>query len=401
MPDSNQRQEKFSTLLIHAIDRIAFQQGKKRELIREQLGQRIGRNGTTIDYWIYRKHIPAHIEDLENLTRQIGLLNGWQNSQECLEFLLTAKHPSPNNLLQQLFPRSLSRSSNEPQDTVPRPTNLSPFVVGVPIQYPSQFYGRDRELRRIFNALQGHLLQNIAITGPQRSGKTSLLHYLRKITQTGLPYLRPNQFNGWLVRPSTYHWVFVDFQDARTHTQEGFFRFILNRLALPALTDYKLANFIDILSENTFDPTVILMDEIQVALEIDEFGQEFWWGLRSLATNLTEGKLCFIISSQKEAEKLFYQSERPSPFFNIFGHNIPLGPLTPEDALELIGNSPRPFEPEAVEWIMQTSHNWPALLQILCQARLMALEEELPDDQYWKTEGLNQIAPFHHLLELA
>ncbi|HZU86671.1 MAG TPA: ATP-binding protein, partial [Anaerolineaceae bacterium] len=388
-------------LLLRAIDRIAYQQGKKRELVRDQLGQSIGRNGSTIDYWIYRKHMPAHIEDLENLARQIALLNGWQDVQDCLEFLLNGSHPSPNALIQTIYPQATLHAPNQTEETLPLPKSLSPFVVGVPIQYPLQFFGRDRELRRIFSAIQGHLLQNVAITGAQRSGKTSLLHYLRKITRANFSYLRPNQFTGWLSRPSTYRWVFVDFQDARTHTQEGLFRFILNRLALPVPSHCTLSNFIDTLGDNTYDPTVILMDEIQVALEINEFDQQFWWGLRSLATNITEGKLCFIIASQKEPFELFYQSERPSPFFNIFGHTVTLGPITEGDARALIGNSPTPFDPGAVDWILQASHIWPALIQILCQEHLLTLEENAADKEAWKTEGLKKIAPFRHLLEIA
>jgi hypothetical protein len=401
MSKTTQQEEKFAAQLLRAIDRIAYQLGKKRELVRDQLGQSIGRGGGTIDYWIYRKRMPAHLENLENLARQIAVLNGWQEAQDCLAFLLNADHPSPNSLVQQLFPNSPPHGPEENQDTLPLPRSLSPFVVGIPIQSPAQFFGRDRELRRIFNAIQGHLIQNVAITGAQRSGKTSLLQYLRKITRTHPSSLRPGQFTGWLARPSIYRWVFVDFQDARTHTQEGLFRYILTRLALPVPPQCTLSNFIDALGEHTFDPTVILMDEIQVALEITDFDQRFWWGLRSLATNLTEGKLGFIISSQKEADELFYQSERPSPFFNIFGHNITLKPIAAEHAHELMANSPRPFEPAAIAWIQETSHNWPALIQILCQERLLALEESGPEDQSWKTEGLKKIAPFRHLLEIA
>ncbi|MGB3612748.1 MAG: hypothetical protein WBA10_03070, partial [Elainellaceae cyanobacterium] len=55
----------------------------------------------------------------------------------------------------------------------------SPFVTGTPISHPSRFFGRRRVVKRLFNLLKTHPLQNGAIIGQRRSGKTSLLNYLR------------------------------------------------------------------------------------------------------------------------------------------------------------------------------------------------------------------------------
>ena len=85
------------------------------------------------------------------------------------------------------------------------------------------------------------------------------------------------------------------------------------------------------------------MDEIQVALTISEFDLPFWGTLRSLGTNLLEGRLGYIISSQKKAADLTTQSGEHSPFFNIFGQNIQLGPFLPDEALELINSAPVAF----------------------------------------------------------
>jgi len=60
------------------------------------------------------------------------------------------------------------------------------FIAGPPITHPRHFFGRTRELRRLFGLWQQAPLQNAAIIGPRRSGKTSLLNYLRTITAAGI-----------------------------------------------------------------------------------------------------------------------------------------------------------------------------------------------------------------------
>ena len=57
----------------------------------------------------------------------------------------------------------------------------SPFITGTPITHPRNFFGRHRELKRLFDLLKRHPLQNAAIIGKRRSGKTSLLHYLKLV----------------------------------------------------------------------------------------------------------------------------------------------------------------------------------------------------------------------------
>ena len=161
MSPANKQEERFATLLLRAIDRIAFLQDKKRELVREQLGQDIGRTSSTIDFWIYRKRLPARVEDLERLVRQIAALGGWKDEEDCLLFLQNARHPAPDALLQQVFAQSLVSSAHSIENAQPSPKSMPPFVVGNPVQNPTQFFGRERERRRIFKALQGPDKQNI------------------------------------------------------------------------------------------------------------------------------------------------------------------------------------------------------------------------------------------------
>ena len=167
------------------------------------------------------------------------------------------------------------------------------------------------------------------------------------------------------------------------------------QLPLPELCD--LENFMDIVSDKLQTPTVILMDEIGVALQrYPELDEAFWESLRSLATNQVGGRLAFVLAGAESPSQLAQQSGMGSPFFNIFGYAATLGPLTEPQARGLIDSAPVPFPEDDVAWILAESGRWPILLQILCRERLLTLEEGLTDRQ-WRQEARQQLSPFLYL----
>ncbi|MBD2252486.1 AAA family ATPase [Nostoc parmelioides] len=281
-----------------------------------------------------------------------------------------------------------------------QPTNgeASPFITGAPITQPRYFFGREKELKRLFNLLKRHPLQNAAIIGKKCSGKTSLLHYLKNITTTPAEKLRPGQKSDWLPHPETYQWVFVDLQDTRMQSREGLLKHILASLKMKAPTPCDLENFMDVVSENLSSPTVILLDEIGVGLQrCPELDDTFWESLRSLVTNHTRGNLAFILSSPESPTELAHNTGHSSPFFNIFGYTAYIEALTELEARELIASLPIPFPDEDVEWILTHSQCHPLILQILCRERLFTLEEGENNDN-WREEGLQQMKRFADLL---
>lgn len=274
---------------------------------------------------------------------------------------------------------------------------LTPFIIGPPVTHPRQFFGRKRILTRLFDLLKRHPLQHAAIIGKRRSGKTSLLHYLKNITTTPLEQLRPGQKSNWLPHPENYRWIFVDFQDARMASRERLLSYILECLGLTVPTPCDLDYFMDTVSDNLHTPAVILLDEIGVGLQrCPELDDGFWESLRSLATNQTGGNLAFVLAAHEEPMQLARHTGHTSPFFNIF-ITFSLEALTEAEARELIGSSPIPFPDEDVEWILEKSGCWPILLQIFCRECLFSLENEETEDD-WREDGLEQIKPFTHLL---
>ena len=254
-------------------------------------------------------------------------------------------------------------------------------------------------LKRLFNLLKTHPLQNAAIIGQRRSGKTSLLNYLRRITTTPTIQLRPGQKADWLPHPETYRWIFVDFQDVRMASRERLLGYLLESMQLPVPHPCDLENFMDRFCGQVKIPTIILMDEVGVGLQrCPELDDGFWESLRALATNQADGNLAFVLSTPESPIDLAHHTGHSSPFFNIFGYTTTLGPLKEPEARELIASSPIPFSEEDTAWIVEHSGGWPILLQILCRERLFSLEEEdLSDD--WQEEGLEQIQPFVYLLK--
>lgn len=315
-----------------------------------------------------------------------GLSGSKDERRDVLDWLEQAGYRTLSNQFQELAPLESSAPS-------------CPFIAGPPIIHPRYFFGRERELKRLFNLLKSPPLQNAAIIGPRRSGKTSLLFHLKSITTTPPAQLRCDQRADWLPRPERYRWIFVDFQDPRLGNREGLLRYLLACLHLPAPNSCDLDCFLDVMSRSLRAPTVILLDEIGVALQrYPELNDSFWEALRSLSNNQVEGNLAFVLAASEPPEKLACHSSLGSPFFNIFGFTAQLKPLTDEEARELIASSPICFPAADIDWILAQSRSWPLLLQILCRERLIALEVG-ETDEAWKKEGLEQIKRYGYLLE--
>ncbi|MCP4421047.1 MAG: AAA family ATPase [Chloroflexi bacterium] len=269
--------------------------------------------------------------------------------------------------------------------SVAAPPLPSPFIAGPPITQPAQFFGRERELKRLGMMLRQRPLQNAAIIGPRRSGKTSLLHYLR--------------LSKWLPQAEDYRWIFIDFQDARLGKQENLLRTLLTEMAMPLPQPCHLDTFLDVVCDHLRQPTVILFDEIGVALSrYPELDDAFWESLRSLATNQVDGNLGFVLSSSQPPDVLAQSEGLGSPFFNIFGYTAVLGPLSEAGARALISTSPIPFAKADSEWILRESGRWPMPLQILCRERLLTLSEG-ETGHGWREEALRQLEPLRRMAD--
>ena len=395
----------FQDLLRVAIRRIAACESKAIMQVQQELGVAMGRAGRSyIEFLLKDSHIPEKAQDIEHLASELIRRSDCDVSW-LRRFLMRAHYPAAkiDGLVDILFPHSNAPvlSQHAPHQFAlpamhPLPETPAPFIAGLPIMHVRQFFGRTQEIQRIFTVWRQLPLQPVAILGVKRSGKTSLLHYLRMIPTAR--DVRPDQRTDWLPTPARYRWVFIDFQNPILCTREGFFGAILRQLDLPVSSPCTLSQFMDSMMQAVQQPTILLMDELAAALESPEFDYRFWGSLRSLVSNYTSGRLGVALASHISPAELAHQYENESPFFNLFGHSCTLGPFSEAEARALIDSSPKPFSPADSEWIIQTSKCWPILVQVLCSYRLSALRMG-DSSSAWQMEGLRAMAPYHALVE--
>lgn len=384
----------FADLLTAAVRRIKANTGKNLDVVEDELGYELGREGRSFILYLRRGNVPSETKDVEALARALLRRQGL-NREACLRFLRSAGHPDPQAFVNATVPHA---NGDEPVAPSPLSREDEAFVAGPPVTRPHQFFGRERELKRIFGWWKHAPMSHVALIGPKRSGRTSLTHYLQRIHTTSATALRPNQKSDWLPQARLYRWVRVDFQDARMCKLEGLLRHMLTELGLPIPHPCDLDHFLDTVvdTQHWQRPTIILIDDIDRGLSADELDRAFWQSLRSLVDSAVEGNLAFLVTAQSEPARLAEQQAKTSSFFTIF-NTLLLEPLTADEAAELIRHSPLPFAEADAEWIVTHSQRWPALMQILCQERLMALEEGDASDA-WQREGLRRIEQFRHLL---
>jgi len=305
----------------------------------ETLAEQIGTSQMTIYNWRTGKiKQPRHNKVIK--CAEVFKLTPKQR----LEFLTAAGYPPKNY--------------EPPHPPVP--------VVGHPIIQPYQFFGREKVLHKIYSAWNKPVPESIIITGPKRSGKTSLLHYLNHITQA--IHLRPDQPKGWPNwLPHGFQFAFVDFRESNMHHPETLVTDVLQQLKLKVPNSCNISALSTLIKQQINQPRVILMDDIEAGLAAPALDADFWWNMRSLGSH---GKLSFVVMATALPVQLARDNNKPSPFFNIFGHSLQLEAFTKDEARELLANSLKPFSPEEIEEMLKDSECWPETLQKLCDARL-------------------------------
>ncbi|MDM8568150.1 hypothetical protein QUF50_01270 [Thiotrichales bacterium HSG1] len=280
------------------------------------------------------------------------------------------------------------------------------FIAGPPVRY-GNFFGREEIIQNLFNLWKAFPMQNAAIYGEKRIGKTSLLLYLKDIIDNPKnSRFRKEQQIEWLSKSEQYCFIYVNFQDTDYHTPKGLLEYILQNMKLEkseglnlSLSEERpLSEFGRILSGHLIRPTIILMDEIGVVLErhSDKFGNDFWDGLRAIATTKLEPQcLGFVLASHQHPKELVKRlSDKeivpPSQFFNIFGYINELKEFTGVEARKLIASSPKKISDDNIDFILKLSELKPYLLQILCQMRLNQLRQNENNDN-WQQEAREHI----------
>lgn len=242
----------------------------------------------------------------------------------------------------------------------------NPYLNRVAIKDPKQFFGRAREVSKIFSRLGASRPQSISVVGERRIGKSSLLHFINNAE------IRAR----FLDRHQSYVFVFIDLQQKRRLTLTEFFKEFFALVAAET-GDEKITSF-----EPAFDSVramleqfrrqgrnlIVLFDEFDAITTNRAFDLEFYSFLRSIANNYD---VAYVTSSARDLQELCHtQLIADSPFFNIFT-NVFLRAFTRKEAMDLIT---RPSAEEGVPLegyarrIMETGGHFPYFLQIACSA---------------------------------
>lgn len=245
-------------------------------------------------------------------------------------------------------------------------TPRNPYLNRVAIKDPKQFFGRTREVSKIFSRIGASRPQSISVVGERRIGKSSLLYYINH------PEIRAR----FLDRTASYAFAFIDLQQKRRLTLTEFFKELFALLA-KEIGDDSLNSL-----EPTFDSVrsvletfrrdsrklIVLFDEFDAITTNRAFDLEFYSFLRSVANNYD---VAYVTSSARDLQELCHtQLIADSPFFNIFT-NVFLRAFTRKEAMDLIikPSSETGLSLEGyARRIIETAGYFPYFLQIACSA---------------------------------
>ena len=247
----------------------------------------------------------------------------------------------------------------------------NPFFNRHRITDPAYFFGRQRELERLYSAIATH--QCVSLVGERKMGKSSLL--------TRLSHAETLRSFGF--EPALYLFVYFDLeglasarrddfwlelldtiaaqlppgdlaQAIRKQTDGGDVRFLTARRALRRLRDTGLE-------------VVLMLDEFESLARNAQFEPDFYGELRSLAGELG---MVILTASRRSLYDLTYEnsSTLSSPFFNIFSE-MPVGLMMDEDVRkilnELSGRSGKPFCAEEIDWALELAGPQPFFTQVI------------------------------------
>ncbi|NUM45316.1 MAG: ATP-binding protein, partial [Anaerolineales bacterium] len=264
----------------------------------------------------------------------------------------------------------------------------NPFPHGNPV-LPPHFHNRTRDLRRLASRITTG--QSTAIVGESRTGKTSLLEYLR--TRETRQKLYGDSAPCW-------YFSYLDWQTGQQLTQAQFWTQALEELhadiIAPNGDHSRIAQAYQLCQENHFGSFVLekLIAQIQQAgyrliLLLDEFdalvqkdsqlnSAEFFGGLRSIATR-SRGALVLVTASRQPLSALNKATQEfnrtGSPYFNFLDELV-LEPFSDRAVAKLLGLGKERFTANDRRFLARVGGGHPYLLQVAAAALWEAYSDE-------------------------
>src|SRR5215471_1515896 len=159
----------------------------------------------------------------------------------------------------------------------------NPYLNRVAIKDPAQFFGRIREISKIFSRIGASRPQSISVVGDRRIGKSSLLNQIFNVD------VRAQH----LDEPGRYTFLFVDLQQRRHISIDDFFQDLFGQLgdalgsgALEGLTpSFDAMRKVLGRLRSAGQRLIILFDEFDAVTTNRRFDLDFYSFLRAVANN--------------------------------------------------------------------------------------------------------------------
>src|SRR5574341_1214655 len=252
----------------------------------------------------------------------------------------------------------------------------NPFFHRGPIRQAEHFYDREAETARALTLLGN--LQNVALIGQRRIGKTSFLFHLA----------RPRTFVAAGLPKTTSVFAYVDGEELGALDAAEVYGCLARQLAavLPdgphpethpsALTHREFRQYVEHLTSQGFN-LFLLLDEFEALAANPALTPRFFSGLRALSGQFD---LAFVTASHRSLFDLTYghADTLSSPFFNTFAH-LKLGLFAEGAAADMIEalsrNAGSTLPRETVDRVVALAGPHPFLLQLAAFHAFEALDE--------------------------
>jgi hypothetical protein len=206
-------------------------------------------------------------------------------------------------------------------------TGPNPFIYG-PVVPPEGFYGRVIQRENIKHWIGDKPIPGVSIIGTRRSGKSSLMRYIRE---------HINEF----CNHEQLVIVMFDLQDSRFQTQEGINEGLRRSIEKTTgnspwqrdenVDAWAVYEGLERLHEDGHRLLVLIDEFDRIGMRLDEFEN---WG-SDWRAKASEGFLTMVIASLRPIDEIYPSSPLSSPFGNIF-HTIALGALEPAEWQKLV-----------------------------------------------------------------
>lgn len=307
----------------------------------------------------------------------------------------------------EILERSLAESQAEttaPQVSIgrldERSSKRNPYLNRVMIKNPDDFFGREKEIRKIYSRLDAPHPQSISVVGDRRIGKSSLLNHI---------YNRRNR-KQHMQNYENAVFVYMDFQSTADSDVPTFIDTLFNSVWYETKSDSKIAESgrtLDHLKEfvqkihDEGKRLIVLMDEFECVTCNEKFDESFFSFLRALANSY---RVAYVTSSKADLQSMCHNRDiADSPFFNIFS-NLPLRPFQTEEAVALITV---PSQTEGIplkayaDSILELAGRFPMFLQIACSIvfEQLAVEgREQPDWSQVASAFAEEVTPHYEFI---